>query len=1087
MRLFRNFLTLIILAETLFAYAGTSPDTIPKDILGGLKFRNLTPAFVSGRVGDFAVNPHNPSEYYVAVSSGHIWKTNNNGTTFSPIFDDYGVYSIGCLAMDPNNSNVVWAGTGENNHQRSVSYGNGVYKTLDGGKSWTKMGLEKSMQIGMIQIDPRNSNVVYVAAEGSVWGPGGDRGLYKTTDGGKTWEKILEISENTGVNNVVLSPDNPDIIYATSEQRRRHPQIRIGGGPESEVYKSTDAGKTWRKLTSGIPAVHKGGMSIAVSPVDPNYVYIMIEAQYDKGGFFRSTDRGESFSKMNDYFSAGQYFCEIFCDPVNKDVIYGMDVVSRVSRDGGKSWQTIGLNNRHVDDHAMWIDPQNTEHFMIGGDGGIYETWDGGQHYIHKTNLPVTQFYRVHMDNATPFYNIYGGTQDNSSLGAPSSTIYREGISRGDWTITLGGDGFWQAVDPGDPDIIYSEYQYGNAFRYNKKTGERTSIKPRERAGEETYKWNWNTPMILSKHNSNRLYMAANKIFKSEDQGDSWQVLSDDITRGISRDQWPVMDRYWSMDAVAKNVSTSLFGMAVSLEESRLNEQILLAGTDDGLVQITSDGGKNWKKIEQFPGVPEYTYISDILASKHDERTIFVSFNNMKRNDLKPYILKSNDLGETWTSISSNLPENGPVLSLMQDHIQADLLFAGTEFGVFFSVDGGSHWTPLKSGLPAVGVFDIAIQERENDLVLATFGRGFYILDDYSPLRNLTSELLQKQGHLFEVKDALHYIQSGRGGYGFGSMEYFSPNRTYGAVFTYFIKEVPKSLREERREREKKLFEDKAPIPIPTMDQLRAEESELPPYLEVTVKDNQGEVVNTWNIAPQKGINRVNWNMRYPSVNPVSLKRPKYDPLDSRNNGLLAFPGKYSVQMAMHFRDSVWFESDPRTFQLVPVSGQLPEEAQKQATLAFRKKAVQMAATIESAHLVTDKLTGELNQIWQTVHTMEQAKGQLLNQIEQSLKVLDDVKWALRGEIPKASAEERLPAKVTIDDRIEAILAVFAESSTGVTKTQLDIMEILEQELPVLLEKLERLSQKDMVEIGIMLDAIQAPWTPGRLPKWRPE
>jgi len=1084
-QLLQHGLMLAFFLSFLTLTANNSPDSIPKDILGGLKFRNLTPAFVSGRVGDFAVNPKNISEYYVAVASGHIWKTENNGTTFAPVFENYGVYSIGCLAMDPNNSNVVWAGTGENNHQRSVSYGNGVYKTLDGGKSWTKMGLENSMQIGMIQIDPRNSDVVYVAAEGSVWGPGGDRGLYKTTDGGKNWEKILSISDHTGVNNVVLSPDNADIIYASSEQRRRHPQIRIGGGPESEIFKSVDAGKSWKKLTSGIPAVHKGGMSIAVSPVDPNYVYIMIEAQFDKGGLFRSVDRGESFQKMSDYNASGQYFGEIFCDPVRKDVIYALDVVSKISLDGGKNWQALGLKNRHVDDHALWIDPANIAHFMIGGDGGIYETFDGGQNYIQKTNLPVTQFYRVSTDNAFPFYNVYGGTQDNSSLGAPSSTIYAEGISRGDWTITLGGDGFWQAVDPEDPDIIYSEYQYGNAYRFDKKSGERTNIKPRERAGEVTYKWNWNTPMILSKHNNKRLYMAANKIFRSNDRGDSWEVLTDDITRGIHRDHWPVMDRYWSIDAVAKNMSTSLFGMAVSLDESPLNEQILVAGTDDGVVQITSDGGKTWKKLEQFPGVPEFTYISDVLTSRHDENTIYVCFDNKKRNDLKPYVLKSDDLGLTWTNITSNLPVNSPVITLNQDHKMADLLFAGTESGVFFSADGGVNWIQLKAGLPSIAVYDIAIQERENDLVLATFGRGFYILDDYAPLRNLTPDILQKQGHLFDVKDALHYIQARRGGYGFGSMEYFSENRTYGAIFTYYLNNIPKTLKELRQEKEKKLFEEKAPIPIPSMEALMDEEKEIPPVLLFTVKDEAGEIVNSWKVAPQKGINRQSWNLRYPSVAPVSSGKNKFDPLENRQNGLMAFPGKYTVQMALQFRDSTWFESEPRGFNLVPIFGKATDASQKQATLAFRKKAEKMAATIQSAHLLTDKLTVELNQVWQTVHATEQAQGSLVKLIESSLRTLDEIKWDLSGEIPKASPEERIPAKVTMDDRIDAIFSVFGQSGTGITKTQLDMMMILENEIPGILNKLERIADKDMVEIGIMLDAIQAPWTPGRIPKWK--
>ena len=569
------------------------------DVLSGLSFRNIGPAFASGRVSDFAVNPTNHSEYYVSFAGGHIWKTSNNGTTFTPIFEKQGAYSIGCLQLDPNNHAVIWAGTGENNHQRSVSYGDGVYKSLDAGKTWKNMGLKNARQIGMIAIDPRDSNIVFVAAEGSVWGPGGDRGLYKTQDGGKTWTRVLYISENTGVNNVLIDAKNPDIMYATSEQRRRHVNIRIGGGPESAIWKSTDAGNTWRKLSSGIPNVDKGGIGIAISPVNHNYVYAIIEAAMGKGGFFRSTDQGESWEKMSNYNTSGQYYGEIVCDPVDLNTIYATETYSKVSHDGGKTWKNIGNNKRHVDDHALWIDPSNTRHFMIGGDGGVYETFDAGKEFIHKTNLPVTQFYRVNVDNDYPFYNVYGGTQDNNSFGGPSQTTYSDGISRCEWTVTLGGDGYWQAIDPKNPNIVYSEYQYGNLFRFDKKSGERISIKPLPRPGEDTYKWNWNTPFILSPHNNKRLYIAANKVFRSDDRGMSWKVISDDITRKIPRDTWPVMGRYWSVDAVAKNVSTSLYGMAVSLAESPVKEDLLYVGTDDGVIQVSENAGISWKKIIQ--------------------------------------------------------------------------------------------------------------------------------------------------------------------------------------------------------------------------------------------------------------------------------------------------------------------------------------------------------------------------------------------------------------------------------------------------------------------------------------------------------
>jgi len=691
----------------------TKGDTITSGDVSGLKFRSIGPAFTSGRIADFAVNPDNHSEYYVAVASGHIWKTTNNGTTYKPIFDNYGAYSIGCLAMDPKNSNVVWTGTGENNHQRALGYGNGVYKTVNGGKSWKNMGLKDSRQIGMIAIHPCNTDIVFVAAEGSVWGPGGERGLYRTTNGGENWDKVLEISEHTGVNNVIIDPVDHNIMYATSEQRRRHVHTKIGGGPESAIYKSVDGGENWRKVKKGLPGGDIGGMGIAVSPVDHNIVYAIIEAAGESGGFFRSTDRGESWSKMSGHHSSGQYYNEIFCDPVDVNKVYSVETISKYTHDAGKTWKSIGNNKRHVDDHALWIDPQDTKHFMIGTDGGVYESFDSGKNYVFKTNLPVTQFYRVNVDNTEPFYWVYGGTQDNNSYGGPNMNTSRSGVTEGEWVVTLGGDGFFQAIDPTNPDIVYSEYQYGNIYRYDKKSGEKLKIKPQPLKGELTYKWNWNAPFFISTHSPSRLYMAANKVFRSDDRGNSWKVISDDITAQIDRNTWPVMDRYWGVDAVVKDVSTSLFGMAVTLAESPAKENLIYVGTDDGVIQVSENADNNWRKISSFPGVPEHTYVSDICPSLFNENIVFASFDNMKRDDFKPYLLKSSDKGQTWVSIANNLPEDQSVHTIVQDPVREDLLFVGTEFGVYFTTDGGEIWTKLGSGIPSVAVKDIVIQERE--------------------------------------------------------------------------------------------------------------------------------------------------------------------------------------------------------------------------------------------------------------------------------------------------------------------------------------------------------------------------------------
>jgi photosystem II stability/assembly factor-like uncharacterized protein len=835
---------------------------INSSLVSGLKFRSIGPAWASGRIADFAVNPKNPKEYYVGVASGNVWKTTNNGTTWKPVFDKYGAYSIGVVVLDPNNSNVVWVGTGENNHQRALGYGDGVYKSLDGGKSFKNMGLKESRQIGGIVVDPRNSDVVFVAAEGSAWGPGGDRGLYKSTDGGETWKKVLEISENTGVNNVKIDPSNPDIMYATSEQRRRTSFTKIGGGPESAVYKSTDDGENWRKVSKGLPGVDLGGMGIDVSPVDPNVVYLIVEAADNKGGFFRSTDKGESWEKMSDYHSSGQYYNEIVCDPKDVDKVYSTETRSAFTLDGGKTWNRISTNGRHVDDHAIWVDPLDTQHFIIGGDGGVYESWDGGSTFDFKENLPVTQFYRVHVDNATPFYNVYGGTQDNNSMGGPSQNTSRDGVINADWYVTQGGDGFWVDTDPSDPNIVYTEYQYGNVARYDKKSGERIDIKPRERKGELTYKWNWNAPLLVSSHQNTRIYMAANKVFESDDRGNTWKVISDDLTAQVDRNSFPVMGKYWPEGAVAKDVSSSQWGTIVSLVESPVKEGLLFAGTDDGVISVTENDGDTWTQIKSFPGVPEYTYVSDIWADRFDENVVYATFDNLKSDDFKPYVYKSTDKGKTWASISGNLPQNGSVHTIIQDNIRPELLFAGTEFGVYFTIDNGKNWVQMKSGIPTIAVYDIAIQERESALVLATFGRGFYILDDYSPLRKVSHEMAAKDAEIFPVKDALMYIQTSNKS-NQGSTFYEAPNPEFGATFTYYLKEVPKTKKQLRLEKEKKLFKEGKPIPQPTWREVQLEGEEEPSHLIFTIYDENDNVVRQLTAAPSKGIKRINWDLRY--------------------------------------------------------------------------------------------------------------------------------------------------------------------------------------------------------------------------------
>ncbi len=1056
----------------------TKSDSLKSSTFSGLKWRSIGPAFTSGRIADFAVNPCNPKEYYVAVASGHLWKTTNAGITFSPVFDNNGIYSTGVVTMDPGNHNVVWVGTGENNHQRALGYGNGVWKSMDGGKSFKNMGLKESRQIGGIVIDPRNPDIVFVAAEGSVWGPGGERGLYKTKDGGKTWNKVLDISEHTGVNNVVIDPARPDIMYATSEQRRRHVYTKIGGGPESAFYKSTDGGETWRKITKGLPDGEKGGMGLDVSPVNPDYVYLIIEAREDEGGFYRSTDRGESWSKMSDHHSSGQYYNEIYCDPVDEDVVYSVETVSAVTRDGGRTWTTLGLSGRHVDDHALWIDPDDTEHFMIGGDGGIYETYDGGSNYHFKSNLPVTQFYRVMVDNDYPFYNVYGGTQDNNTLGGPSMNTCEAGVTNEDWKAIKGGDGFWVAVDPGNPDIIYCESQYGNMARYDRKSGESVQIRPVPRKDEDTYKWNWDTPLIVSPHSGTRIYTAANKVFRSDDRGNNWKVISDDITAKIDRNTWPVMDHYWSIDAVVKDRSTSLFGMAVSLVESPVQEDLLFVGTDDGVISVTEDAGGQWRQIKSFPGIPANTYVSDIHADRFDADVVYASFNNLKRDDFKPYILKSTDKGQTWTSIANNLPDNGSVLTIEQDFINKDLMFAGTEFGAYFTIDGGKEWVELSSGLPDVAVKDIVIQQRENDLVIATFGRGFYILDDYTPLRNFSKDILEKDAHIFPVKDAKMFVRTG-GKYGQGATLYSSDNPEFGAVFTYCLKEAPKSLKEQRQEKEKDLFKDKKPIPQPGVEELRAEQSQEPAYLLFTIYDQDDNEIRRIIQKPSKGIKRFAWDLSYDSPRQSSENITEFNPFARRGGGYFAMPGTYKIGLHLSENGKLSKLIDPVEFKAEALNITSLPAKDRAAVVAFNQEVSRLTISMTSAENSAEFQLKKAHQIKQTLLHMPGAPRDLMDQADKIVQELNEVLFIFNGYSAGASREETPPGPVSLNSRLGAVVYASYASTSDVTQSQKDNLQIIMEELPAVLEKIEE-SRSRVKVLEEKLNEMGAPWTTGR-------
>ncbi len=1070
------FLVLFMFSTDFADEKNKKDDSLNSSTFSGLKFRNVGPAFTSGRIGDFAVNPDKPYEYYVAVSSGNVWKTENNGTTWQPIFDKYGSYSIGCITMDPNNHNILWLGTGENNSQRSVGYGDGLYKSTDGGKNWKKVGLKNSEHIGKIIVDPKNSDVVYVAAQGPLWSEGGDRGLYKTTDGGKTWKLSLEISKHTGVTDIVMDPRDNKVLYAASYQRGRRVWTLINGGPESAIYKSVDAGETWEKLSKGLPGGDVGRIGLAISPVDPDYIYAIVEAANDKGGFFRSTDRGASWKKMSKMMSRSpQYYNEIFADPFDKNRVYSMDTWTQVTNDGGKTWTRLGNKHRHVDDHAFWADPQYPGHYYIGGDGGIYETHDWGKTWAFKANLPITQFYKVSADNSEPFYYIYGGTQDNNSMGGPSRTVSAAGIVNSDWFITNGGDGYEAVADPTDPNTVYTQSQYGWLMRYDKVTGEKIGIKPQEAKDEKPFRWNWDTPLIISPHKNARLYFAANFLFKSEDKGNSWTKVSPDLTRQLDRNKLEVMGKIWSVDAVSKNKSTSQYGNIVALDESPIKEGLIYVGTDDGLIQVTENTGQTWTKVSKFANVPETTYVNFVLASLHDENVVYAAFNNHKRGDFKPYVLKSSDKGKSWKSISSNLPERGSVYSLQQDPVNPNLLFAGTEFGVFFTIDEGKNWIQLKAGVPTIAVRDMDIQERENDLVLGTFGRGFYVLDDYSPLREVSKETLAKDYHMFPVKDALLYIETrpfgGTNKSSQGEAFYTAKNPPYGATFTFYLKESVKSLKDIRQKKEKELIKNNKPVPFPTHDALRAEDDQFDPYLLFTVEDGNGNVVRKLKGKTSKGIQRVTWDLRYSSSDPAN-------PKNESPSGLLAEPGKYTVSVSKVIDGVATDLGISQEFTVKLLEKGARTTAGIKELVAFQRDLSKLNRAIEGSVKTLGELKEKVKHIKVAIKNTDKAPITLLDQaysIETELNVLTR---KLRRDASLASrAIETTP---TVEARLGTIMYELWRTTSAPTQTIRDNYAVAKEDYLEVESSMKNLLNNEIKKLEDELNKLGAPWTPGR-------
>lgn len=1062
-------------------------------LAGSLRFRSIGPALTSGRISDVAIDPTNKKIWYVATAAGGVWKSVNAGLTFTPIFDGQGSFSTGAIAIDPKNPNVIWVGSGENNAQRVVAYGDGVYKSIDAGRTWRNVGLRESEHIGRILIDPRNSDIVYVASQGPLWSKGGERGLYKTTDGGATWTRVLHVDDWTGVNDVQQDPRNPDVLVATTWQRQRRTCCFVAGGPGSGVHRSTDGGKTWTKSQSGFPSVDLGRIGLAMSPADPDVVYAVAEAAQGRGGFFRSRDGGVNWERMSGYQTGGNYYNEIFADPHNVDRVYAVDVILQVTEDGGRNFRRVGEQKKHVDNHSVWIDPDDTEHLVVGGDGGVYESWDRGASWRFVANLPVTQFYRVTVDDLQPFYRVAGGTQDNFSMVGPSRNRSVNGIRNADWIITQGGDGFGSAFDPSDPNIVYAQAQFGVLSRFNLATGDVMGIQPEDAADGPGLRWNWDSPLMVSPHSATRVYFAAERLLRSDDRGNSWRIISPDLSRNIDRTQLKMMDRVQSVDAIGRNVSTTLYGNITTIAESPLQEGVLVTGTNDGRISVSEDGGGTWRSIDRFASVPETTYVTKVAASYHDRNTLYATFNNHWTGDYKPYVLKSTDLGRTWTNITANLPARGSVWSLAEDPRNRQLLFVGTDFGVFATVDGGARWVPLKGGLPTIQVRDIAIQPRHDDLVIATFGRGFYVLDDFSPLRTVTPDVIASSAHLFPARPALLYAQSaplGLPGASFqGAGHYYTDNPPFGATISYYLRDELKSRKAKRREADADAARKNADATMPTWADLKAEDREEDPAILVEISDSAGRRVRRITGPVSSGIHRVTWDLTYQPANPVNGPpfQPDPDfPFFSAPTGPFVLPGRYSARLYSRVDGVLLPLGSPMTFAVVDADPPGSRRNPRNATVLaadLRNAELERAALGAAAYL--NDLTGRLTFLRRAIDESARADSALVRQVRGLQTRLLDVQERLFGDPTRGRRNENSPTGLL--GRLQVALGQSRGSTLEApTPAQLAQLDIVRSAIAGILAEVRQLAEVEVKAVETAAEAAGIPWTAGRLPQVPP-
>ncbi|MFD2533072.1 WD40/YVTN/BNR-like repeat-containing protein [Gracilimonas halophila] len=1038
-----------------------------------LELRNIGPAFNGGRIADIDIHPDNENIWYVAVGSGNVWKTTNAGTTWEPIFDNEGSYSIGSVTIDPNNPNIIWVGTGEDVGGRHVGFGDGIYKSTDAGNSWTNMGLENSEHLSNVIVHPENSDIVWVAAEGPLWSSGGERGLYKTTDGGENWTNVLSGNEWTGVTDILIDPRDPDVLYAATWQRHRTVAAYMGGGPGSGIHKSTDGGENWEELTRGLPSSNMGKIGLAISPQNPDIVYAAIELDRRTGGLYMSDDRGESWKKMSDAVSGGtgpHYYQELYASPHNFGQIILVSNYTLISDDHGANFRTINNNNKHVDDHAIAFKESDPDYIMIGTDGGLYESFDFMDSWRFFGNMPIMQYYKVSVDNAKPFYYVYGGTQDNGSNGGPSRTTDDEGIRNRDFFKTLGADGHDSATEPGNPNIVYGEFQQGALHRVDRITGESVFIQPQAGEGEEHERFNWDAPIEVSPHNPTRIYFASYRVWRTDDRGDSWTPISGDLTRDQERITLPIMGKQKSWDNPWDISAMSNYNTITSLAESPLQEGLIYAGTDDGLLQVTEDGGDNWRRIElgDIRGIPETAFVNDIKADLFDANTVYVVMDNHKYGDFTPYIIKSTNRGQSWTNISSSLPERHVVWRIVQDHVDEDLLFAATEFGIFFTVDGGNKWVQLKGGAPTISFRDITIQREQEDLVGASFGRGFFILDDYTPLREINSETLAKDGVLFPTRDALWYMPTGKVD-SQGDTDYVADNPPFGAVFTYYLKEDHLSKEAQRQQRERQL-DDNEDVPFPGWDALDEEIAAEDPFVQITIKDENGTVINRVKGPAKKGIHRVNWELRHASKNMITLESAGSGGWFS--DAFPVIPGTYTASMAIVDNGETRELSEPISFDVVPLFDGALERKPNELRQEFMHNLIAFQQDLTAT---SNELAEQMDRIEAMRTALSRAESEdpaLRERLHNARMKLLEFDKAMSGSEAKGQVGEKNPPTPS-----QRMYVGFRTLSTtyGPTQTHIETVEAGKNELEAIKQNIDAFIGSEMPQLQRALEAIGAP------------